>query len=144
MRTAGGENRKTTALIWQLFYRLVSVNVIPNDLASYQRVSEAMTKSRDDGRCPFDWNADRSRPIYEAGGFIDAVEYADTMSGGYRKNYWAAQPEHVELWVEKDAIIGSIEDVCKKLGVTIRVGQGYWSTTAAHNIAEINTECSAR
>ena len=100
MRTAGGENRKTTALInaalgilaeqnpmtvRQLFYRLVSANVIPNDLASYQRVSEAMTKSRDDGRCPFAWIADRSRPIYEAGGFIDAVEYADTIRGGYRK-----------------------------------------------------------
>ena len=151
MRTAGGENRKTTALIdaalrilaeqnpmtiRQLFYRLVSVNVIPNDLASYQRVSEAMTKSRDDGRCPFDWIADRSRPIYEVGAFIDAVEYADTVRGGYRKDYWATQPEHVELWVEKDAIIGSIEDVCGKLGVTIRVGRGYWSTTAAHNIAE--------
>jgi hypothetical protein len=151
VRTTGGENRKTTALInaalnilaeqnpmtiRQLFYRLVSVNAIPNDLASYQRVSEAMTKSRDDGRCPFAWIADRSRPIYKAGVFIDAVEYADTVRGGYRKNYWATQPEHVELWVEKDAIIGSIEDVCRDLGVTIRVGRGYWSTTAAHNIAE--------
>jgi hypothetical protein len=151
VRTAGGENRKTTALIdaalkilaeqnpmtiRQLFYRLVSVNVIPNDLASYQRVSEAMTKSRDDGRCPFGWIADRSRPIYEVTGWEDASAYMDTMRDGYRKNFWETQPEHIEIWVEKDAIIGSIEDVCKDLGVTIRVGRGYWSTTAAHNIAE--------
>jgi hypothetical protein len=151
MRTAGGENRKTTALIdaalailaeqnpmtvRQLFYRLVSANVIPNDTPSYLRVSECMTKARDDGRCSFDWIADRSRPDYRAGGFIDAVEYANTVRGAYSKNHWETQPEHVELWVEKDAIIGSIERTCKDLGVTIRVGRGYWSTTAAHEIAE--------
>lgn len=152
MRTHGTENRKTTALIdaaisilaeqnpmtiRQLFYRLVSKQRVPNNLASYQLVSRVMTKCRDDGRCPFEWIADRSRPVYAAVGFDDAVEYAASMRDGYRKNYWATQPEHVEVWVEKDAIVGSIEEVCNKLGVTIRVGRGYWSTTAAHAIAEI-------
>ena len=151
MRATGGENRKTTALIdaalgilaeqnpmtvRQLFYRLVSINVIPNDLASYQRVSQVMTKARDDGRCPFEWIADRSRPIYRAGGWIDAADYADSVRGMYHKDYWETQLEHVELWVEKDAIIGSIEQTCMDLGVTIRVGRGYWSTTAVHDIAE--------
>ena len=152
MRTQGTENRKTTALIdaaisilaeqnpmtiRQLFYRLVSKQRVPNNLASYQLVSRIMTKCRDDGRCPFEWIADRSRPVYASSVFDDAVQYADTVRGAYRKNYWATQPEHIEVWVEKDAIVGSIEDVCNKLGVTIRVGRGYWSTTAAHAIAEI-------
>jgi len=152
MRTQGTENRKTTALIEaaisilaeqnpmtirQLFYRLVSVRAVPNNLASYQLVSRVMTKCRDDGRCPFEWIADRSRPVYAFTGFDDATEYANTMRDGYRKNYWATQPEHVEVWVEKDAIVGSIEDICNELGVTIRVGRGYWSTTAAHGIAQI-------
>lgn len=152
MRNSGSENRKTTAIInaaldilaeqnpmtiRQLFYRLVSKQRIPNSPASYQLVIRDMTKCRDDGRCPFDWIADRSRPVYAASGFDDAVEYANTMRDGYRKNYWATQPEHVEVWVEKDAIIGSIEDLCGKLGVTIRVGRGYWSTTAAHGVARI-------
>lgn len=151
-RHAGGENKNTTALIdaaisilaeqnpmtiRQLFYRLVSKSRVPNNLASYQMVSRIMTKCRDDGRCPFAWIADRSRPVYAAKGFDDAVEYAAVMRDGYRKNYWTTQPEHIEIWVEKDAIIGSIQDVCDELGVTIRVGRGYWSTTAAHEIAEI-------
>ena len=33
--------------------------------------------------------------------------------------------------------MGSIEDICNELGITIRVGRGYWSTTAAHGIAQI-------
>lgn len=146
-----GEHKQTTALIdaalkilgeqnpmtiRQLFYRLVSVNVIPNDLPSYHRVSDVMTTARNDERCPWDWIADRSRPVYEAGGFVDATYYADVIRGGYSKKHWVTQPEHVEILVEKDAIIGSIQDLCKELGVTIRVGRGYWSTTAVHAIAE--------
>jgi hypothetical protein len=68
-RTAGRENRKTTQLIAaaveildaespmtirQLFYRIVSKGLIPNDRKNYQLVSRVMTKARDDGRCSFD------------------------------------------------------------------------------------------
>jgi len=38
--------------------------------------------------------------------------------------------------VEKDAIIGSIQSVTDELGVTVRVGRGFLSTTKAHEIAE--------
>jgi len=47
----------------QLFYRLVSSEVIGNCLADYQRVSKAMTKARNDGRVSWDWIVDRSRTL---------------------------------------------------------------------------------
>ena len=120
----------------QLFYRLVSAGEIPNDRASYQLVSRLMTKARDDGRCEFDWIVDRSRPEYAPCVFADATEYARVMKRGYRKDYWKTQPWYVELWVEKDAIIGSIQDVTDDLGIVVRVGRGFLSTTKAHEIAE--------
>jgi hypothetical protein len=46
------------------------------------------------------------------------------------------QPVYVEVWCEKDAVIGSIEDVTDKLGVTVRVGRGFQSATLVHEIAE--------
>jgi hypothetical protein len=122
--------------IRQLFYRLVSVGEIPNDRASYQLISCLMTKAPDDGRCEFDWIVDRSRPEYAPCVFTDAAEYAGVMKRGYRKDYWSSQLEYIELWVEKDAIIGSIQDVTDDLGITIRVGRGFLSTTKAHEIAE--------
>jgi hypothetical protein len=149
-RIAGGENRKTTQLIVaavdildaespmtirQLFYRLVSRGLIPNDRKHYQLVSRVMTKARDDGRCSFDYIVDRSRPHYSPSVFQDAGRYADVVQNAYRKDYWATQPNHVEIWVEKDAIIGSIEPTTNKLGVTIRVGRGFLSTTKAYDIA---------
>jgi hypothetical protein len=122
--------------IRQLFYRLVSQSLIPNDRKHYQLVSRIMTKARDDGRIPFDYITDRSRPEYKPNVFRDAAGYAKAVQRSYRKDYWATQDEHVEVWVEKDAIIGSIQETCDELGITIRVGRGFLSTTRAHEIAE--------
>jgi hypothetical protein len=150
-RTKGSENRHITHLIAaaveildvespmtirQLFYRLVSRGLIPNDKKHYQLVSRVMTKARDDGRCSFDAIVDRSRPHYSPNVFDDAGEYASVVQRGYRKDYWALQPNHVEIWVEKDAIVGSIEPTTDALGVTIRVGRGFLSTTKAYEIAQ--------
>jgi hypothetical protein len=122
--------------IRQLFYRLVSARCLENDRSDYQRVSRVMTNARDDGRCPFEWIVDRSRPEYSPSVFDDAAGYAEAVKCSYRKNYWATQPNHCEIWVEKDAIIGSIQSVTDELGVTVRVGHGFLSTTKAHEIAE--------
>ena len=46
------------------------------------------------------------------------------------------QPFHAELWCEKDTISGAIAAVTDELGVTVRVGRGFNSTTRAREIAE--------
>jgi hypothetical protein len=123
--------------IRQLFYRLVSAGVIANHMKDYKRVSRTMTKVRDDGRCPFAWIVDRSRPSYEPHVFQDAHGYMEACRRSYRKDYWAKQPKYVEVWVEKDAIIGAIQQVTDELGVTVRVGRGFLSATKAHETATI-------
>jgi hypothetical protein len=120
----------------QLFYRIVSKGLIENSRADYQRVSRLMTKAREDARVDFDWIVDRSRPEYQPNVFSDANEYAEVVKRGYRKDYWQLQRNYVEVWTEKDAIIGSIEPTTDELGVRIRVGRGFLSTTKAHEIAE--------
>jgi hypothetical protein len=123
--------------IRQLFYRAVSAGEIGNDLRNYKRVSRVMTKVREDGRCPFEWIVDRSRPAYEPTVWGDPYGYAATVQTSYRKDHWFLQPQHVECWTEKDAIIGSIAGVTDELGVTVRVCRGFLSATKAHEIAVI-------
>jgi hypothetical protein len=122
--------------IRQLFYRLVSTGLVTNDKKHYQMVIRLMTTARLDGRCDFDYIVDRSRPEYKSSVWDNAAQYAETVRRGYRRDYWTLQPNHVEVWVEKDAIIGSIEPVTNELGVIIRVGRGFVSTTKIHDIAE--------
>src|SRR5216684_541465 len=120
----------------QLFYRLVSTGIIENDRNHYQMMSRVMTKARDDGRCDFDAIVDRSRPEYCRDAFADAAAYLKAVARSYHKDYWQLQSWYCEVWVEKDAIVGCIEDTTNDLGVKVRVGRGFQSTTRAHEIAE--------
>jgi hypothetical protein len=126
--------------IRQLFYRMVSVGAIDNNRSCYQMVSRIMTTARKDGRCSFDYITDRSRPEYIPNVFEDAAGYAEAVKRSYRKDYWATQPNHVEVWTEKDAIIGCIQPLTDKLGITVRVGRGFSSTTKKHEISRLFQE----
>jgi hypothetical protein len=110
--------------IRQLFYALVVRELLQNAQEDYKRVSRIMTKSRNDGRCPWEWIVDRSRQIYSPGVWRDPAAYAEVIKRSYRKDYWAMQPEYCEVCVEKDAVIGSIADLCGELGVIVRPYKG--------------------
>lgn len=118
----------------QCFYRLVSKGIIENTRKDYQTLSRILTKARGDGRIEYEWLTDRSRPTYSPSVFKDPSDYADTIKRAYRKDYWHSQPNYVEIWAEKDSIIGSIEPVTNELGLTVRVGRGFLSTTRTHEI----------
>ena len=122
--------------IRQLFYRLVSIGALENSRGDYVKVSRIMTIARNDGRVDWDAIVDRSRPDYAPNVWTDTVEFVETLSYGYRKDYWNLQPEFVEIWVEKDAIVGSIEDLTNELGLRVRPGKGFQSTTKVREIAE--------
>jgi len=126
--------RQYPMTIRQLFYQIVSRGVILNNLSCYKMVSRVMGKARKDGRCAWKYITDRSRPEYAPNVFKDAQGYAEVVRRSYRKDYWALQPNHVEVWTEKDAIIGSIEPLTNELGITVRVGRGFNSTTKRHEI----------
>lgn len=133
---AGILEREHPMTIRQLFYRLVSVAAIRNTRADYQKVSKVMTKAREDGRVDYQWIVDRSRPEYAPNVFKDLAGYGRAIKQSYRKDYWELQPNYVELWCEKDSVTGSIQDVTDELGITLRVGRGFQSTTRVNEIAQ--------
>lgn len=122
----------------QLFYRLISAEIIKNDLSGYQRVSRAMTKARGDLRVPYDWIVDRSRTTYRPGtwtslsAMLQAMEYHFTE---YRRDYWQDQPCYVEIISEKDAVMGSLDELRTEFGVAIRPVRGFDSTTKMQEAA---------
>jgi hypothetical protein len=121
----------------QCFYALVSIGEVENCLRGYQRVSKALTKARDDGRVSFDLIVDRSRPVYKPTTFDDLKEYGEAVLTSYRRDNWQDQPRFIDVWTEKDAIVGSIEEVTQKWAVRLRALRGFFSTTNAHRIAEL-------
>jgi len=124
--------------IRQLFYRLVSVAIIANCLRDYQRVSKAMTRAREDRRVPYAWIVDRSRASYSSRGWKNLNSLGRVLEQElktYRRDYWQDQPNYVEIWCEKDAVTGSIEDIREEYGLTVEAIRGFNSTTNIYTAA---------
>jgi len=119
----------------QLYYQLVSRGVIPKTEAAYKRVCDASGQMRISGELPYRKIADghRVRRSFLAhNGIQDALEDAQLM---YRRNMWASQPHHIEIWSEKDALTGVILPVCDRYGVTYVATRGFPSITLRYETA---------
>jgi len=58
--------------------------------------------------------------FYTATTFEDITDYSDAIIDWYRRDNWQDQPNHVQVWCEKDAVTGSIERITDKWAVPLR------------------------
>lgn len=120
----------------QLYYQLVSGHVIENRENQYKRISRVMADARYDGAIPWGWIEDRLRRPRLVPMWSGLPDFAETCRRSYRRDVWESQSQHVEVWLEKDALSGIFEDVLAPYGVTLNVGRGFDSVTAVYNAAE--------
>lgn len=109
----------------QVYYRLVSRQVIKNNRSQYQAVSKALVEARKEGLVPWEWIEDRLRRPRHVSMWQNLSNFAETAQRAYRKNVWETQPYYLEAWLEKDALSGIFEEVLRPFGVTLNVGRGY-------------------
>ena len=119
-------------------YRLFVAGVIPAmDKASTNRVSVQLVSAREDGVIPWEWIVDEARRPESITTWADPQEILRCTVNGYRKDYWADQPEWIEVWSEKGTIRGTLAPILDKYGLTFRVMHGYGSATVLHDVAEM-------
>lgn len=119
----------------QIYYQLVSGQVIKNNRSEYQAVSNALVQARQDGIIRWGWIEDRLRLPHEVGMWDDLADFAETAIHAYRRDTWATQPAYLECWLEKDALSGLFEVVLSPYGVTLNVGRGYDGWSSLNNAA---------
>jgi hypothetical protein len=117
----------------QLYYQLVSREVIPNNVKEYSKLSILLKKGRMAGIV--DWAAieDRGRQPrlpYHVDSVADALN--DTYEQ-YRLDRQAGQPYYIEIWVEKDALSNVMSRVTNEYHVRLMVNKGYSSCSAMHD-----------
>ena len=120
----------------QVYYQLVSRQVIENTRSQYQALSNALVTARRDGTIPWEWIEDRLRRPRKVSMWADLASFADTAQRAYRRNVWDTQPRYIEVWLEKDALSGIFEHLLDHYGVTLNVGRGYDGWDSIHNAAE--------
>lgn len=111
----------------QLYYQFVSRDLIPNNMREYKKLGGIINDARLAGL--IDWSAleDRTRNLQQLSHWNSPTEIIDACAGQYRIDKWADQPVHVEVWIEKDALVGVIEGVCNELDVPYFSCRGYTS-----------------
>jgi hypothetical protein len=119
----------------QVYYQLVSRQVIENNRGQYQAVSNALVDARKEGLIPWDWSEDRLRRPREVSMYRDLRDFLGVVVYSYQRDVWPTQPTYVEVWLAKDALSGIFEQERRPYGVTLNVGCGYDGWDSIHHAA---------
>lgn len=112
----------------QLYYQLVQRGEIPNSQKEYKKLGDTLSKARLAGLVNWSTLEDRGRMLRGGdGGFDGVADYISRIGDDYGIEWWTGQPNYVEVWVEKDALIGVIERACSRFRVSYFSCRGYSS-----------------
>lgn len=120
----------------QLYYQFVARDILPNSKREYNRLGEIINDARLAGLIDFDAIVDRTRPTYTNSHFKDPKSILAAAAEQYRLNTRATQETYIEVWVEKEALLGVIEPVCQRLDVPYLACKGYMSLSAMRGASE--------
>lgn len=111
----------------QLYYQMVARGYIENSERSYKNFGNIIDDGRLAGLIDWDRIIDRTRNLRENGHFTDPAHIMKAAAASYQVDKWGNQPYRVEVWIEKDALVGVIDGICRRLDVPYFACRGYTS-----------------
>jgi hypothetical protein len=120
----------------QLYYQFVSKDLIPNHQRSYDRLGAIINDARMAGLIDWDHIIDRTRNVVQWQTQQSPAEAARAAAERYRRDRWEDQPNHVEVWIEKDALVGVISPACMELMIPYFSCRGYTSQSEMWGAAQ--------
>lgn len=111
----------------QLYYQFVSRDFIANNQREYKNLGDIINDARLAGLV--DWNAivDRTRNLQSLPNWETPADIIKACANQYRIDKWSKQQYRPEVWIEKDALVGVIENVCNELDIDYFSCRGYTS-----------------
>jgi hypothetical protein len=116
----------------QLYYQLVTKNIIKNEERSYKNLSSLVSDGRLAGQIDWDAIEDRVRVPVIPSEWRDLTSLVDSALYSYRLPRWKNQIYYVELWVEKDALAGVLRPLAHQYHIPLMVNRGYSSQSAMY------------
>ena len=120
----------------QLYYQLVSRDIIPNNVKEYAKLSNLLKEGRMAGIVDWDAIEDRLRKPDKPAAWDSIEDIIDACTRQFRYDRMKNQDNYIEVWVEKDALSGVLKRVTEKYGIPIVVNRGYSSVTAMFDAHE--------
>lgn len=120
----------------QLYYQLVSKNIVENTERSYKNVGSIVSDARLAGRIDWGMIKDRGREMLKNPHWDNPSDFMRSVAPQYQTDLWANQPAYVEVMVEKQALEGVLEPVCRRLDVPFTANKGYSSSSALYEASK--------
>lgn len=109
----------------QLYYQLVTKNIIPNSDPEYKRLGALLSDARLAGLVSWTSIEDRGRNLKGHETWDGPVARMWGAHTDFRLDKWARQPVRPEVWVEKHALEGVVGHICSELDVDFFAPGGY-------------------
>lgn len=119
----------------QLYYQLVARDVIPNTIQSYKRAASILNDARVAGMIDWDIIEDRTREFLRRQRWESGAHILEAASKSYHMDMWKDQSARVFVIIEKEALVGVLEPICKRLDVPVLAARGYPSGTVLREFA---------
>lgn len=120
----------------QAYYQLVARGYISNNERSYKNIGNLINDGRLAGL--IDWHAitDRTRNLRGNSHWNTPADVIASAKYSYLLNKWEGQPNYVEVWVEKDALVDIVGQACYPLDTPFFSCRGYTSQSEMWSAAQ--------
>jgi hypothetical protein len=125
----------------QLYYQFVQRNWLVNKQSEYKRLGEILNDARLAGLVDWDAIEDRGRnlaptPMWgDPGDPLSPGQFIADWGRHFKNDPWVNQPSYVEVWIEKEALVGVIERPCRRWRVPYFACKGYVSASEMYDAA---------
>jgi hypothetical protein len=120
----------------QLYYQLVSKDLIPNTQKSYKTLGTLVSDARLAGLIDWSMIQDRTRNLRRNPHWNSPKDIVSACADQYQIDHWVGQKFRPEVWIEKEALAGVIEGVCNELDVAYFSCRGYTSQSEMWRAAQ--------
>jgi hypothetical protein len=122
----------------QVYYRLEVMGLIEKSEKNVKGVvGRLLREMRRSGEIPLDWISDSTREPIEPLTFDDPMNAIAWLLLRYREALWKDQPLHVEVWIEKDGLVGIVEPITMRWGVRLMSTHGNSSLSFLNEAAKV-------
>lgn len=120
----------------QLYYQFVARDFIPNKQKEYHKLGSLISRARRAGLIDWDSIVDRTRFLRGLSSWSSPQSIIDSCALQFRLDRWANQKVYVEVWFEKDALMGVFERTAHELRLNYFSCRGYTSDSEIWGAAQ--------
>ncbi len=119
----------------QLYYQLVARGIIPNTLQSYKNTAGVINDAKHAGLIDWDMIEDRTRAFERRSSWSSGAAILASCVDSFHMDLWKNQEYRVFVIIEKEALVGVLDNVCRENDVPILAARGYPSGSVLREFA---------